>query len=41
MIARVEATEFGTDARFVVTNLTGRGSISTSGSTASVAPSRT
>ena len=25
MIARVEATEFGTDARFVVTNLTGRG----------------
>jgi hypothetical protein len=25
VIARVEATEFGTDARFVVTNLTGRG----------------
>ena len=25
VIARVEATEFGTDARFIVTNLTGRG----------------
>ena len=27
VIARVEATEFGTDARFVVTNLTGRGKV--------------
>ena len=34
VIARVEATELGTDARFIVTNLTGRASISTRRSTA-------
>jgi hypothetical protein len=27
VIARVEATEMGTDARFIVTNLTGRGKV--------------
>ena len=41
VIARVEATELGTDARFIVTNLTGAARISTRRSTARAGAWRT